>query len=144
MLYYRTSLFGHRIEMRRGDLGGHEFLLNGRLVKRRLLGWLTGTSHHLDLEDRDGESYHVEVRLVDESRFSLGKYRMVVMVDGIERARVKGTKDALPPDTCAGCGYSLVGLPIEDGSRACPECGELSAADRIDATGKMGRVPRSD
>ncbi|MCL4209035.1 MAG: hypothetical protein HRU76_15385 [Phycisphaeraceae bacterium] len=128
MLVYRTQVHGHLIEARRGPLGGETVLLNGRVISYRpLAGWTRG-SHFFDVTDEQGRARHVEVQWIDVSKLGLGKYRVTVRVDGVERARLEPIDPARPIDVCYQCGYPLKGLPIVHGEIRCPECGRHTLA----------------
>lgn len=128
MLTYRTQIHGALIEARRGPLGGESVLLNGRVVSSRPFAGFTRASHFFDVTDEQGNPRLVEVQWIDVSKLGLGKYRVAVRVNGVERARLEPIDPARPIDVCYQCGYPLKGLPIVHGEIRCPECGRHSLA----------------
>lgn len=127
MKIFRCEIHGHRIEFRLGDWGGEQVLVDGRVVSSRSF-WTARRSHFFDITDERGKARYVEVRRFDASKLGLGKYRAIVQVDGVERARLEPIDLTRPPDTCPNCGYSLAGLPAENSEIRCPECGRHSSA----------------
>ena len=128
MQFFRTVIHGQLIEFRHGDFGGETLLINGRPIANRPFGGWWRKPHYFSLKDEANNDRQVELRLVDVSRFGVGKYRMVVSVDGHERARIEPADDKRVPNTCANCGYSLAGLPVENIEVRCPECGRHTSA----------------
>ncbi len=128
MKLYRAEIHNHIVELRKGDLGGEQVLVNGRIISDRPWAGWHRPSHFFELTDEQSTLRHVEVRLVDTSRFGLGKYRAIISVDGVERCRLEPIDPAAPPYVCGNCGYSLTGLPIENGEVRCPECGRHTMA----------------
>lgn len=121
---FRVEIEGHLVEVRRGDLGGEECLVDGRSVSRRLFGGWIGGSHHVDVIGSGGRSRHLDVRVTDASAFGLGRYVVVVSVDGVPRARVRPVdRPTEPVRGCLHCGYVLLHLVAERGEIRCPECG---------------------
>ena len=94
---YRTSICGHVVEARLGELLSEQVLVDGRIVSSRPFAGLVRGSHFFDLEDERGDRHHVEVRRVDLSKIGLGRYRMVITVDGIERCRLEPIDPSRPP-----------------------------------------------
>ena len=134
MKTFRTELHGHIIEARQGDLGNDRVLLDGRVVSKKLLGGWYGASHFFDLEDEEGQTHHVEIGWVDRSKLGLGKYRMRLLVDGVERGEIEPTPADHEFTACMYCGYLLNGLPVENHEIRCPECGRHSAARLINTS----------
>lgn len=128
MKVYRTEIHGHLIEARSSDWGSETVLVNGRQVSSKPLAGLFRSSHFFDLKDEQGQQRHVELRWQDVSKLGLGKFRVVVNVDGMERCRLDAIDLTIPPNTCTYCGYSLQGLPVENNEIRCPECGRHSSA----------------
>lgn len=140
MNIYRTVIHGHVIEARRSEWASESILLDGRIVSRKPWAGLLRTSHHFDITDERGESRHVEVRWIDISKLGLGKYRVLVIVDGMERCRLEPVDLSKPPDACANCGYALKGLPVQNGEVRCPECGRHSMAAFMQSPGAKSAV----
>jgi hypothetical protein len=132
MKVFRTELHGHRLELRVGDWGGQQLLLDGRLVGSEPYAALKGASHFFDIADEQGAAHHVEVRLADVSRWKIGRYRVLVRVDGVERCRLEPVNLEVPPDTCPNCGHSLKGVPERGGEVCCPECGRHTSGAMLD------------
>jgi hypothetical protein len=128
MKVYRTEVHGNLVELRLGELGNEQVLLNGRPISRRPLLVFGPYSHFFDVTDEAGEARHVELRRQDLSKLGLGKYRVLVVVDGVERCRLEPLDLRVPPDVCANCGYSLRGQQVEAGEIKCPECGRHTSA----------------
>jgi hypothetical protein len=128
MRIFRTDLHGHVVEARQGDLGRQRILVDGRIVSDEPFAGLTRPSHFFDLDDADGRTRHVEMRWIDESKLGLGRYRVLVMVDGVERHRLAPVDLSRPPAACGNCGYRLQGLPVENEEVRCPECGRHTPA----------------
>jgi hypothetical protein len=128
MKVFRAEVHGHRLELRVGDFGGQQLLLDGRIVSEQPYAGLTGKSHFLDVPDEDGRQRHVEVQLIDVSKWKIGRYRCVVRVDGIERCRAEPTDPASAPDVCPHCGHQVKGVPAVNGEVRCPECGRHTPA----------------
>ena len=125
---YRTELHGHIVEARATDWGSEQVLIDGRIVSSKALAGLWHTPHFFEINDQQGNTRHVEVRWLDVSKIGLGKYRVVILVDGQERCRLDAVDPAKPSSVCAYCGYSLVGLPVENSEIRCPECGRHTSA----------------
>lgn len=121
-------LHGRRLEVRLGDFGGEEVLLDGRIVAKDPYAGLSHPSHFFEIDDEQGRARHVEVKRRDLSKLGLGKYRFFVLVDGVERARLEPVDPTTPPTICPNCGYDLAGLPIEADEVRCPECGRHQPA----------------
>ena len=134
MKTYRTELHGHIIEARQGDLGTDRVLVDGRIVSTKLLGGWYGASHFLEITDEQGRTHHVEVGWVDRSKLGLGKYRMTIKVDGVERGEFGPVDPAHMAGSCHHCGYPLRGLPIDNQEIRCPECGRHTSALLIDSS----------
>jgi len=128
MQIFRTVIHGQLIEFRLGEWGGETLLVNGQPIADRPFGGWWRKPHYFSLKDEDSHERRVELRLLDVSRFGVGKYRLVVSVDGHERARVEPADDKRVPNTCANCGYLLAGLPVENSEVRCPECGRHTSA----------------
>ena len=139
MKVFRTELHGHIIEARQGDLGNDRVLVDGRVISKKLLGGWYGASHFFDIEDEDGKTRHVEIAWVDRSKLGLGKYRMSLLVDGVERGEIEPTPADRKFTACMFCGYLLTGLKVENHEIRCPECGRHSPARLINESG-----PRKD
>lgn len=123
MQRFRAELHGRRVELRVGDFGGQELLIDGRVVSSRPFAgcFSLSPSSHADLVGDDGLARHLELR-VEHSGWARHKVRVRLIVDGEDRALI----EPLPltdPTLCVNCGYTLRGLPIELGEVRCPECG---------------------
>jgi hypothetical protein len=138
MKVYRGEVHGNLIEARLSELGSEQVLLNGREVSSRSLAVLRPGSHFFDITDESGKTRHVEVRRQDISKLGLGRYRIVISVDGVERCRLEPIDTRRPPDVCGNCGYQLRGQPIESGEIKCPECGRHTSAA---ALGRVDEPP---
>ena len=128
MNVYRAEVHGHLIEARSTGLGAERVLVDGEIVSSR---WLTGlwpASHFFCINDETGGSRHIEVCWTDVSKLGLGKYRVVISVDGMERWRLEPVDISRPANACPHCGYSLHGLPVDNSEIRCPECGRHSSA----------------
>lgn len=132
MKVFRVELHGQRIELRQGDWGGQRVLLNGRIISDRPFAGLSNDSHFFDIQDEDGRTRHIEIRLRDLSKLGFGKYVAVVNVDGAERCRLQPMNSDLRSDRCANCGYSLVGAQPENDEVRCPECGRHTPVSMLD------------
>jgi hypothetical protein len=128
MKTYRTELHGHIIEARSTDWGAEHVLVDGGIVSSKRLAGLWHSTHFFEMADENGRSRRVEVRWVDVSKIGLGTYRVVINVDGQERCRLEPIDANKPANVCAHCGYSLMGLPVENSEIRCPECGRHSSA----------------
>jgi hypothetical protein len=128
MKVYRTEIHGHLLEARNSEWGSETVLVDGRQVSSKPLAGIWKSSHHFDLQDEDGRTRHVEVHWLDVSKLGLGKYRVVINVDGVERCRLDAIDLSVPPSTCPHCGYSLNGLPVVNSEVRCPVCGRHSSA----------------
>ena len=150
MKFYRTVIGGRLIEARLSDLGSEQVLIDGRLVSNKPWAGLLHPSHHFDLTDDDGRPFHLEVRRHDVSKLKIGRYRMIVVVDGVERCRLEPVDLSKPPHVCANCGYSLRGQRAEAGEVRCPECGRhtpapfLGLADEKDENEEKADEPDRD
>jgi hypothetical protein len=133
MKIFRTEILGHIIESRQGDLGRNRVLVDGQIVSTKLFGGWYNASHFIEIEDEDGKTRHVEVGWVDRSKLKIGRYRMRISVDGVERGEVTPIDPSRAPGSCNNCGYSLKGLMITNGEIQCPECGRHSSAALIDS-----------
>ena len=132
MKIFRTEIHGHIIEARQGDLGWDRVLLNGKLVSSKIMGGWYGATHFLEIEDEQGKTRNIEIGWVDRSKLKIGKYRMKVTVDGVERGEVLPMKQDAEPGSCTHCGYSLKGLEVTNHEIKCPECGRHTAAAMVD------------
>ena len=132
MKIFRTEIHGHIVEARQGDLGWDRVLLDGKLVSSKPLGGWYNASHFLEIEDKEGKTRNVEVGWIDRSKLKIGRYRMTITVDGVERGEVMPIVPSREPGSCNNCGYPLKGLPVENGEFQCPECGRHSSALLID------------
>lgn len=131
------------IEGRFGDWGGETVLVDGRPVSQRsLAGWIGSGSHFFEIVDEHGRSRHVDVRFEAPS-LGIGRTRLAISVDGIERARLDPVSDSRQAQMCLNCGYALVGLPVENGEVRCPECGRHSNATML-GLDSQSRSPRSE
>ena len=88
MKIFRTEIHGHIVEARQGDLGWDRVLLDGKLVSSKPLGGWYNASHFLEIEDKEGKTRNVEVGWIDRSKLKIGRYRMTITVDGVERGEV--------------------------------------------------------
>ncbi|MHC5024441.1 MAG: hypothetical protein ACYTGG_11125 [Planctomycetota bacterium] len=140
MRIFRTDIHGHVIEARHGDLGRQRVLVDGRIVSDMPFAGLSRPSHFFEVVDDAGETHHVEVRWIDESKFGLGRYRVLVMVDGVERKRLAPVDILRPPTICGHCGYRLEGLPAKNDEVRCPECGRHTPASLVRAASGRGEV----
>lgn len=132
MKIFRTELHSHIIEARQGDLGCDRVLVDGKLVSTKYFGRWYGASHFIEIEDEKGKVRNVEVGWIDRSKFMAGKYRMRLIVDGVECGEIEPTNSDYQPASCTHCGYSLKGLPVDNHEIRCPECGRHTAAALID------------
>lgn len=123
MKVFRVELHGQRVELRHGDWGGQRVLVNGAIVSDQPLAGLKNDSHFFDLRDDEGTTHHIEMRLRDLSKLGMGKYVVVVNVDGVERCRLQPIDPDHRSNRCANCGYSLIGAVPENDEVRCPECG---------------------
>lgn len=128
MHIFRTIIHGQLIEFRHGDFGGETLLINGRPVASRPLGGWWRKPHYFIIKDESQKDRQVELRLIDISKLGVGKYRLVMSVDGVERTRLEAINDKLAANTCGNCGYSLEGLPADNSEVRCPECGRHTSA----------------
>jgi hypothetical protein len=129
--FYRAEVLGRLIELRLGEFGGEEVLVDGRPVSRRAFAALMGGSHHFDVTDAAGRVRHVEVDARHESRrLGLG-VEVVVNVDGVEFGFLRPVDGSRPPGRCLHCGYDLRGLDEVNGEVRCPECGRHCAASLL-------------
>ena len=128
MKIFRTEVHGHIIEGRQGDLGCDRVLVDGKIVSTKMLGGWYNASHFLEIEDEEGKTRNVEVGWVDRSKLMIGRYRMKISVDGVERGEVTPIDSNREPGSCINCGYPLKGLTVENGEIRCPECGRHSLA----------------
>lgn len=133
VLVFRTTIHGHAVELRRGDLAGETVRVNGRTVSRSPMAGLgIGREHEFDVTDDQGRARHVLVMVESAPgvRGSLGlKLRMRVQVDGVDRALIDGqTLSEKTLGCCRNCGFSLDGLTAENGEIRCPECGRHTPA----------------
>lgn len=125
MKSYRTVIHGHLVEMRVGDLGGEEVLVDGRPTSRDIWAGLRAGSHHFDLNGAAGaedKTVHVEIRR-EWTRWGFPRNRALVLVDGVERRRLDPMHRDHPMDECPKCGYSLTGINAGADGATCPECG---------------------
>lgn len=129
MRIFRTEIHGHLVEIRHGDFGSEEVLVNGRSISRKpFAGWVALTSHHFDLADAHGNTRHVETKVFAPSAGLGLSFRVRVMVDGVERAILMPEGKNSRSGLCANCGYPLSGLAPENGEVRCPECGRHTPA----------------
>ena len=133
MKIYRTELHGHILEARSSDWGAEHVLIDGRIVSSKWMAGLWHTSHFFEMSDETGKLRRVEVRWLDVSKLGLGTYRVLIVVDGQERCRLEALDTNKPANVCAHCGYSLVGLPVDNSEIRCPECGRHSSAILVQA-----------
>ncbi|MGQ0626916.1 MAG: hypothetical protein ACT4PL_02310 [Phycisphaerales bacterium] len=128
---FRASILGHAVELRYGDFGGQQLLVDGRLVQDRPFAGLFGRSCFSDLTDPLGKVHAVEFRVVSGGTLGL-RSQMVVHADGHHVATVKASKASAAPSRCVHCTYDLRGLSPENGEVRCPECGRHSSASGLD------------
>lgn len=131
MRVYRAEIHGRLIELRQGGMGGQKVLVDGRVVSEKPFAGIAGASHFFDITDDAGAERPVEVRLIDTSKLGIGKYQVILSVEGRERCRLAPIDPNAPPLACRNCGYSLASLPIENGEIRCPECGRHTSATAI-------------
>lgn len=135
MRIFRTEIHGHLIEIRHGDFGSEEVLVNGRSISRKpFAGWLPLTSHHFDLPIAEGGTRHVEVKVYAPSAGLGLSFRVRVLVDGVERAILTPEGKNARAGKCTNCGYTLAGLAPENGEVRCPECGRHTPAAFVGAS----------
>ena len=116
----RTTLFGHLLEVRAGEL--HEIVLvDGRRVSRRLFAPIRTTSHFFDLVDEDGVTHACEVMCAAEGVLST---RVTVLADGkrVQHMRIRGGR--IVDLHCPSCRYSMIGQVASGDRVRCPECGD--------------------
>ena len=134
MKIYRVVIHGHIVEARTNELAAEYVLLDGRVVSTKPFAALYQAAHFFDLEDEQGKTRHVEVRWTQRSKLGLGKFHVQVNVDGVDRCKLKSIDASKGPDCCTNCGYSLLGLPVENGEARCPECGKHMDAALLSAS----------
>jgi DNA-directed RNA polymerase subunit RPC12/RpoP len=125
---YRTVIDERRLEIRITDWGAEQVLLDGRVVSRKRFAGFFRPSHFIEVEGANGVVRHVEVRRIDLSKLGLGRYRMIVTVDGVDRSHLAPVDPRAPLSVCPHCGYRLVGQPVERDEVRCPECGRHTPA----------------
>lgn len=123
---FRTTVHGHRVEMRLNDFGGQVVLVNGRQVSSKPFAAWSRPSHFLTLADETGRERAVELRLVPR-RLGLSA-ELEVLVDGDARGTIEAVKPSARAGRCINCGHDLSGLQPANGEVRCPECGRHSAA----------------
>lgn len=118
----RTTLFGHLVEIRTGELS-EMVLVDGRRVSRALLGSLRETSHFFDLVDGEGQVHACEVQIASEGLLST---RVTLLADGrrVQRLRLRGGR--VVDLHCPKCRYSMIGQTATGESVRCPECGDVT------------------
>lgn len=126
---FRGEVLGCLVELRIGSGGGEIVLVDGALLSRKPWAYLTGQhEHYFGVEDADGETRNVEVRVEDRSGGLQAALRVVVNVDG-EAFTVLPEVDAPARYTrCGHCGYDLHGLEAQNHEVRCPECGRHTSA----------------
>ncbi|MCC6321643.1 MAG: hypothetical protein IT438_09455 [Phycisphaerales bacterium] len=133
MKFYRIDIHGHLIEAREGEYGRREVLVDGRPVPWSWWSRFLNRSVHIDLTDEQGRSRHVEVLWVAPTKFLGLTSRVRFSVDGVERAVLEAERGQKGPGVCPACGYSVRGLPVENGEVRCPECGKHASAKLVGA-----------
>lgn len=129
---FRTILHNQRVEVRRGDFGGLEVLVNGRVVSSRPFASWTTRPYIIPLTDEAGHERAVELQVVSAKMgFSMA---LVILVDGQVRARLMPERLVHKPEVCANCGHPVVGLKAVNGEVQCPECGRHTPAGPASTT----------
>ena len=118
----RTSMFGHLVEIRAGELS-ETVLVDGRRISHKLLGALRETSHFFDLVDAEGQVHACEAQIGSEGLLST---RVTLLADGrrVQRLRLRGGR--VVDLHCPKCRYSMIGQVATGDSVRCPECGEIT------------------
>lgn len=118
----RTSLYGHLVEVRCGELD-EMVLVDGRPVSRKRFANFRNTSHFFDLEDEDGTAHACEILCAADGLLST---RVTVLADGRRVLRMKIRGGRVVDLRCPACSYSMLGQVAEGDRVRCPECGEMT------------------